>query len=235
MAHNNVIREVKAGSRADQDHESEGGGVAVPRGRSRPGWRRQYEPVHVDPTDYVGSSADRTGFAGLEAVDEVTMLCVPDLLAAFERGMIDAEGFKAVQLAMIAHCELMSDRVAILDTPPGLNAQQVKEWRVDHAGYDSKYATLYWPRIKVMDPIQGKAIFVPPSGHVAGNDDRGVHRRPATGHRSAPPARITGGRRSAEPGRVNCIGAFAGQGIHVWAPHASGVRWRYQTSAGSSL
>jgi hypothetical protein len=47
--------------------------------------------VHVSLTDYVGSSADVPA-AGLEAVDEVTMLCVPDLLAAFERGMIDAEG-----------------------------------------------------------------------------------------------------------------------------------------------
>ena len=53
---------------------------------------------------------------------------------------------------MIAHCELMGDRVAILDPPPGLNAQQIKEWRVEKAGYDSKYATLYWPWVKVFDP-----------------------------------------------------------------------------------
>src|SRR5258706_5523083 len=152
---NNVITRVRAESKLIQVEEVKGGGVAVPtRGQvSLGGGGSGASPVHVSPTDYVGSSSDRTGFAGLEAVDEVTMLCVPDLLAAFERGMIDAEGFKAVQLAMIAHCELMSDRVAILDTPPGLNAQQVKEWRVDHAGYDSKYAALYWPRIKVMDPI----------------------------------------------------------------------------------
>ena len=56
---------------------------------------------------------------------------------------------------MIAHCELMGDRVAILDPPPGLNAQQIKEWRVDKAGYDSKYAALYWPWIKVVDPATG--------------------------------------------------------------------------------
>ena len=85
---------------------------------------------------------------------------------------------------MIAHCELMGDRVAILDPPPGLNAQQVKEWRVDKAGYDSKYAALYWPWIKVFDPATGENIFVPPSGHMAGiwgrNDDtRGVHKAPA--------------------------------------------------------
>ena len=29
--------------------------------------------------------------------------------------------------------------------PPGYSPQQIKEWRVDLAGYDSKYAALYWP------------------------------------------------------------------------------------------
>ena len=82
------------------------------------------------------------------------MLAVPDLMAVYQQGIIDLEGVQAVQLAMIAHCELMGDRVAILDAPPGLNAQQVKEWRVDKAGYDSKYATLYWPWIKVFDPLR---------------------------------------------------------------------------------
>ena len=76
-------------------------------------------PVRVTPDDYVGNSADRTGFAGLEAVDEVTMLSVPDLMAVYQQGNIDLEGVQAVQLAMIAHCELMGDRVAILDAPPG--------------------------------------------------------------------------------------------------------------------
>jgi phage tail sheath protein FI len=236
---NNVITRVRAESKLIQLEETKGGGVAVPtRGQVTLGGGGGSTPVHVSPTDYVGSSSDRTGFAGLEAVDEVTMLCVPDLLAAFERGMIDAEGFKAVQLAMIAHCELMSDRVAILDTPPGLNAQQVKEWRVDHAGYDSKYAALYWPRIKVMDPLQGKAIFVPPSGHVAGiwarNDDtRGVHKAPANevirGAISLELNITKGEHDQLNPVAVNCIRAFAGQGIRVWGARtlSSDPEWRY--------
>ena len=41
---------------------------------------------------------------------------------ATARGLLDDEGVTAVQLAMIAHCELMGDRVAILDTPPSLKA-----------------------------------------------------------------------------------------------------------------
>ena len=121
-------------------------------------------PARVTPDEYVGNSADRTGFAGLEAIDNVTMLAVPDLMAAYQKGMIDADQVKAVQLAMIAHCELMGDRVAILDAPPGLNAQQIREWRVDKAGYDSKYATLYWPWVKVFDPLAGVLRAFPGRG-----------------------------------------------------------------------
>ena len=196
------------------------------------------DSVQVSAADYVGDSSDRTGFGGLEAIDEVTMLCVPDLTAALERGMIDMEGFKAVQLAMIAHCELMADRVAILDPPPSLNAQQIKDWRVNEAGYDSKYATLYWPRLKVMDPTRGKAIFVPPSGHMAGiwarNDDtRGVHKAPANevvrGAISLELNITKGEHDQLNPIAVNCIRSFPGQGIRVWGARtlSSDPEWRY--------
>src|SRR5262245_42886129 len=103
------------------------------------------QPARISPDDYVGDPADRTGFGGLEAVDAVTMVAVPDLMAAYQGGQLDLEGVQAVQVAMAAHCELMGDRVAILDPPPGLNAQQIREWRVDKAAYDSKFGTLYWP------------------------------------------------------------------------------------------
>jgi uncharacterized protein len=186
----------------------------------------------------VGDPSDRTGFSGLEAVEEVTMLCVPDLVAAYERGVIDMDGFKAVQLAMIAHCELMADRVAILDPPPGLRAQQVKEWRVDTAGYDSKYATLYYPYVKVMDPAQGKPIMVPPSGHVAGiwarNDDtRGVHKAPANevvrGAISLALNITKGEHDQLNPVGVNCIRTFPGQGTRIWGARtlSSDPEWRY--------
>jgi len=195
-------------------------------------------PARVTPDDYVGNSADRTGFAGLEAVDEVTMLSVPDLMAVYEQGIIDGEGLQAVQLAMIAHCELMGDRVAILDAPPALNAQQVKEWRVDKAGYDSKYATLYWPWIKVFDPLSGQARFVPPSGHVAGiwarNDDtRGVHKAPANevirGAISLALNLTKAEHDQLNPSGINCIRAFPGRGIRIWGARtiSSDPAWRY--------
>ena len=109
------------------------------------------------PAQYLGDSADRTGFGGLEAVDEISMVAVPDLMAAYQRGAIDLEAVKAVQLGLIAHCELMGDRVAIIDPPPGLNARQIRVWRQETAGYDSKYAALYYPWIKSFDPSVGQS------------------------------------------------------------------------------
>ncbi|MDQ4097996.1 MAG: phage tail sheath subtilisin-like domain-containing protein, partial [Actinomycetota bacterium] len=195
-------------------------------------------PARVSPDDYVGNAADRTGFSGLEAIDPITMVCVPDLMAAYQQGAIDAEGMQAVQLAMIAHCELMGDRVAILDPPPGLNAQQIREWRLEKAGYDSKYAALYWPWIKVFDPGSGENVSVPPSGHLAGiwsrNDDtRGVHKAPANevirGVLSLDTLITKAEHDLLNPHGINCIRAFPGRGIRVWGARtlSSDPAWRY--------
>lgn len=195
-------------------------------------------PRKIKADDYVGNAADRTGFSGLEAVDDVTMVSVPDLMAAYQSGMIDDDGLKAVQLAIIAHCELMADRVAILDPPPGLRPQQLKTWRMDVAGYDSKYASLYWPWITVMDPRSGKPTFVPPSGHIAGvwarNDDtRGVYKAPANevmrGVIELQSDLTRGEHDQLNPIGVNCIRTFPGQGIRVWGARtlSSDPEWRY--------
>jgi uncharacterized protein len=235
---NNVFTKVKAESKIIILEEVKGGALAAPAKGQVSLSAPTPEPVSVSAGEYVGSSADRTGFAGLEAIDEVTMLCVPDLMSAYQRGMLDAEGLKAVQLAMIAHCELMSDRVAILDAPPGLNAQQVKEWRTDIAGYDSKYAALYWPWIRVMDPLAGRATNMPPSGHIAGiwarNDaTRGVHKAPANevirGAISLELQITKAEHDQLNPVAVNCIRSFPGQGIRVWGARtlSSDPEWRY--------
>jgi hypothetical protein len=145
---------------------------------------------------------------------------------------------QAVQLAMIAHCELMGDRVAILDAPPGLNAQQVKEWRQDKAGYDSAYAALYWPWVSTMDVTTGELMLLPPSGHIAGiwgrNDDtRGVHKAPANEVvRGAVSLEMQLTRKEHDllnPIGINCIRAFPGRGIRVWGARtlSSDPAWRY--------
>jgi phage tail sheath protein FI len=188
--------------------------------------------------DYIGDAVARTGLAGFEAVDEITMVTAPDLMSAYQRGIIDADVVKAVQTAMISHCELLSDRVAIIDPPPGLNSQQIKEWRTEYAGYDSKYAALYWPWLQVMNPLSGNRLSVPPSGHVAGvwarNDDtRGVHKAPANEVLRGVIALQNVITRSEQeflnPLGVNCMRAFPAQGIRIWGARtlSSDPEWRY--------
>jgi phage tail sheath protein FI len=195
-------------------------------------------PAEPGMAEYIGDSADRTGFGGLEAVDEITMVAVPDLMAAYERGAINDEAVRSVQLAMIAHCELMGDRVAIIDSPPGLNARQVEVWRQNTAGYDSQYAALYYPWIKVFDPSSGRTKVVPPSGHVAGiwarNDgERGVHKAPANEVVRGVvdlDLQITRGEQDIlNPLGINCIRSFPGRGIRVWGARtlSSDPAWRY--------
>lgn len=176
--------------------------------------------------------------AGLETIDEITMVAVPDLMSAYERGDIDSEGVRTVQLAVISHCEQMGDRVAVLDSPPGLSAQQVRSWRNDEAGYDSRYAALYYPWIRVFDPAAGRNATVPPSGHIAGvwarsDAERGVHKAPANEViRGAVDLelRLSKGEQDLlNPIGVNCVRAFPGRGIRIWGARtlSSDPAWRY--------
>lgn len=194
--------------------------------------------VELRASDYVGDAADRSGFGGLAAVDDVTMVCVPDLMAAYQAGRIDREAVKAVQAGMIAHCELMGDRLAILDPLPELSPQQVRDWRVTEAGYDSRFAALYWPWIKVFDPVSGSPRLIPPSGHVAGvwarNDaTRGVHKAPANetvrGTIGIATVITRGEHDMLNPAGVNCIRAFPGRGTRIWGARtlSSDPAWRY--------
>ena len=182
-------------------------------------------PAAADPDDYLGDVADRTGFGGLEAVDEITMVAVPDLMSAYQQGALDREAVLAVQNGLISHCELMGDRVAIIDPLPDLKPQQVRTWRVDEARFDSKYAALYYPWVKVWDPATSATVLVPPSGHMAGiwarNDEtRGVHKAPANEVIRGPVSLATQITKAEHdllnPLGVNCLRAFPGRGLRVW-------------------
>jgi phage tail sheath protein FI len=194
--------------------------------------------LELSPRSYTGDPEQRTGVAGLEAVEEVTMVAAPDLMSAYQNGRIDLEQLISVQQAIVTHCELMGDRIAILDPPPALSPQQVKLWREQTAGFDSKFAALYYPWIKVFDPSVGRDGFVPPSGHIAGvwarsDDTRGVHKAPANEvvrGAVALQTQITKGEHDLlNPAGVNCVRAFPGRGIRVWGARtlSSDQSWRY--------
>lgn len=188
--------------------------------------------------DFQGQVTERTGVEGLEVLDDVTMVLVPDLMSTSPGQELDLAQVKAVQTMMIAHCERLGDRVAILDAPPNMSPQAIKKWRMDTAGYDSSYAALYYPWITVMDPATNQPINIPPSGHMAGiwarNDNtRGVHKAPANevvqGAIGLAYNTTKGEQDTLNPIGVNCIRAFPGRGIRVWGGRtlSSNPSWRY--------
>jgi phage tail sheath protein FI len=195
-------------------------------------------PAAIDTDDYVGDVQERTGVGGLEELDEVTMVCVPDLVAAFQQGSMDLDAVKGVQEAIVNHCSNLKDRMAILDSPPGLNPQQVKDWQAANANFDSAFAALYYPWIEVADPVTGENIEVPPCGHMAGiwsrsDDTRGVFKAPAN-----EPVRgaldlatqVTRGEQDLlNPAGINVIRTFPGRGIRVWGARtlSSDSTWQY--------
>jgi len=129
-----------------------------------------------------------TAFA---AIDGISMVAAPGLTSATDYA------------ALIAHCALLQDRVAILDAvqtdAPATNFSSGNFTALENtptgtpAGLrpnDSSYAAVYFPWIQVFDPgtqlTQGGSgqIYVPPSGHMAGiwarvDATRGVYKAPA--------------------------------------------------------
>lgn len=192
----------------------------------------------VNPPDYVGDPAERSGLGGFDAIDDLTIVCAPDLMSAYEKEWIDDEGVRLVQTALIDHCERNGDRVAILDSPPGLKPQGIKDWRMNQARYDSSYATLYYPWIKVSNPVTGKPTLVPPCGHIAGvwariDSERGVHKAPANetirGCIDLEFQTSTNEQTLLNPVGINCVRAFPGRGIRIWGARtlSSDPEWRY--------
>src|SRR5204862_782441 len=128
---------------------------------------------------------------------------------------------------------------AIIDRPPNMSPQQIREWRLNIAGYDSKYAAMYYPWIKVADPTgESDSISLPPSGHMAGiwarNDsERGVHKAPANEViRGALGLDFQVSRNEQDtlnPIGVNCVRSFPGRGVRVWGARtlSSDPAWRY--------
>jgi uncharacterized protein len=200
-------------------------------------------PVPVTGRKFAGSESARNGINGLAVADDVTMVLVPDLVTAAtkEDGSLDLNLWKAVQTALISHCEQNGNRMAVLDAPPGMNPQQIKEWRGEVAMYDSAYAALYYPWIKVENPIgsNGNAeVFIPPSGHVAGvwartDETRGVWKAPANDTMRGVldiERTITQNEQSLlNPIGINCIRPFGTRGIRIWGARtlASDSDWRY--------
>ncbi|MCB0094993.1 MAG: phage tail sheath family protein [Caldilineaceae bacterium] len=168
------------------------------------------------------TSADDVSVAvgKFESVDEIAIVAAP------LPGDVSATARNAIQADLVAHCQKMEDRVAILDSARDITADNLVIsddnsgiWRP--AANPKGYGAFYFPWLEVADPLQpaGTRVSVPPSGHMAGiyarsDAQRGVHKAPANevvmGALDVhyPVSKILQG--TLNPRGVNCIRNFNG-------------------------
>jgi uncharacterized protein len=138
------------------------------------------------PRYYEGDDSDPKAKTGLEAFEDLTDISIVAAPGStFTNTNISSDLDMADKLTiaglLITHCEQMLYRVAVLDSINGQDLTDVSTYR---GQLDSEYAALYYPWVRILDPVTENEINVPPSGFVAGlyvdNDiTTGVHKAPA--------------------------------------------------------
>lgn len=178
-------------------------------------------------SDFIGEDrgpGKRTGLQSFIDNDEVAIMAIP--------GVTDPN----VQLSLVAHCENLKSRIAVLDVPR--DSKKVADVMAHRNMFDSSYCAMYAPWLQVFDPLDKKNIFIPPSGSVAGiysrsDQVRGVHKAPANEIVRACvglDCQYNKGEQDIlNPQGVNLIRYFTGQGIRVWGARtcSSNGLWKY--------
>jgi hypothetical protein len=118
----------------------------------------------------------RTGLFTLRNVEDISIVGAPGRTT------------RAIQNALINHCELMRYRFAVLDGAPP-PSDSMSDIQMQRQQFDTKYAALYHPWLLIPDPYPSNPARVPdypipPSGHMLGiyartDIERGVHKAPA--------------------------------------------------------
>lgn len=171
-----------------------------------------------------GGPGKRSGIEAFQEITDVSIMAVP--------GVTDPN----VQAKLIAHCENLTSRFAVLDAP--LACTGVDELNVHRSAYDTTYAALYAPWVQVYDPLLKRSAFLPPSGSVCGiyartDIERGVHKAPANeivkGCTGLSVSYNEAEQGKLNPNGVNLIRTIPGQGIRVWGARtcSSDGNWKY--------
>lgn len=173
-------------------------------------------------TDIVGSELRKTGIHALRDVEDVNLLCLPEVC---EFKSVDAQ----VQVLAAAERLCEDKRMFLLvDSPTAW--ETLDDARGGLPGLDpvrSDHAALYFPHLEQTDPLTGRLRSFAPCGTVAGimartDSERGVWKAPA-----GTEARLTGTRALTVPLNdpengllnplgVNCLRSFPVIGPVVW-------------------
>ncbi|HEY0004492.1 MAG TPA: phage tail sheath subtilisin-like domain-containing protein [Pyrinomonadaceae bacterium] len=190
-----------------------------------------------DATQYEGDaspdSTRKTGLKSLEGIDDISIIAAPGSTYGYENGyQTDAQTIMGL---LISHAENMRYRIAVIDSG---NDQAIADVRALRARLDSKYAALYYPWVRILDPVTQREINLPPSGFVAGiyarNDiNRAVYKAPANevvnlaiGFEQF----LNKGQQDVlNPEGINCFRFFEGRGFRLWGARtiSSDPEWKY--------
>ena len=188
-------------------------------------------------TEYEGEaeedSSTKTGLKAFEDIEDISILAAPGSTFGYENGYRD-DATTIVNL-LISHAQQMRYRIAVLDSGDGQTIAQIRAMR---AKMDSSYAALYYPWVRILDPVTRAEIHLPPSGFVAGiyarNDtNRAVYKAPANevvnlaiGFEQL----LNKGQQEVlNPEGVNCFRFFEGRGYRLWGARtiSSDPEWKY--------
>lgn len=121
-------------------------------------------PADPDDQDYflIGNAVGSTGLYALSEPEQIDL----DLVA------VPGHSSTGVVLALIDMVQNMRmDAMAIVDAPFGLTVKEIVAWQngshpLNTTRFDSDFAALYWPWVKIRDTFNNVDVWVPPSGSV---------------------------------------------------------------------
>ncbi len=102
-------------------------------------------------------AGDMRGLYAFGKVDELMQLVAADFQS--DPYVIDA---------LLTYAELMKDKFIICAVPYGMEYQSAVTWKRFTLNRYSSFGAIYYPHIKVKDPITSTNVDVPPGGHIAG-------------------------------------------------------------------
>jgi phage tail sheath protein FI len=178
----------------------------------------------------------KSGLKALEDIDDISIVAAPGSTFGLEDpAFAYKQDATTIVGLLLAHAELMRYRIAVIDAGDNQTVSQVREMR---SKIDSKYGALYYPWVRILDPITRREINTPPSGFVTGiyarNDiTRAVYKAPANevvnlalGFEKM----INKGQQDVlNPEGVNCFRFFEGRGFRLWGARttSSDPEWKY--------
>jgi phage tail sheath protein FI len=175
----------------------------------------------------------KTGLVALEDLSDVSIVAAPGSTYLAGSTYIDGQ---QITNDLIAHCEKPGlYRIAVLDSPDNQAVAQISAWR---GQIDSTYAALYYPWVRILDPVTDLEINLPPSGFVAGiyarsDTNYGVQKAPAneivTDALGFEVFLNKGQQDLLNPQGVNCFRYFEGRGYRLWGARTatSDTEWMY--------